>query len=113
MKEHHVFPWWAGYLLISPLRKMTIDPRKLLGGHIQPGMELLDAGCAMGFFSISMAEMTGPDGKVHCVDPQKRMLAVLKRRAAKKGLTGIIETRECSFTSLMVEDLSARKGLRP
>ena len=33
MKEHHVFPWWAGYLLISPLRKFTIDPRELLGGY--------------------------------------------------------------------------------
>ncbi len=111
MKEHHVFPWWAGYLLISPLRKFTIDPRELLGGYIQPGMELLDAGCAMGFFSIPMAEMTGPGGKVHCIDPQKRMLAVLEKRAGKKGLSGIIETRECSFTSLMAEDLASRIDL--
>lgn len=111
MKEHHLFPWWAGYLLISPLRKLTIDPRELLGGSIRPGMELLDAGCAMGFFSIAMAEMTGPGGKVYCVDPQKRMLSVLEKRAAKKGLAGIIETRKCSFTSLMVDDLAGRIDL--
>ena len=111
MKEHHLFPWWAGYLLISPLRKLTINPKVLLRDYIQPGMELLDAGCAMGFFSIPMAEMTGPEGTVYCVDPQKKMLTVLEKRAAKKGLSGIIETRECAFTSLKVEDLSARIDL--
>lgn len=37
MKEHHLFPWWAGYLLISPLRKLTIAPRELLDGSIRPG----------------------------------------------------------------------------
>ncbi len=106
-----MFPWWAGYLLISPLRKLMLDPSEILGEYIQPGMKILDAGCAMGFFSIPMAEMTGPGGKVYCINPQKRMLPVLAKRAKRKGLSGIIETKECNFTSLMVDDLSSRIDL--
>ncbi|MBN2159911.1 MAG: class I SAM-dependent methyltransferase [Spirochaetes bacterium] len=111
MKEHHIFPWWAGYLLINPLRKLRVDPHSLLGSYIQPGMNILDAGCAMGFFSIPLAEMTGPGGTVFCVDPQKKMLAVLSRRAKKKGLEGIIDVRECSYESLQVGDLDSRIDL--
>lgn len=106
MKEHHVFPWWAGYLLISPFRKWRMNPEKLLKKFITPGMNILDAGCAMGFFSLPMATITGDKGKVFCIDPQLRMLAVLDKRAQKKKLNNIITTRECSFGSLMLEDLS-------
>ncbi|MBN2078069.1 MAG: class I SAM-dependent methyltransferase [Spirochaetes bacterium] len=111
MHTHHLFPWWAGYLLISPLRKLMLDPRELPGGYITPGMTLLDAGCAMGYFSIPMAEMTGPGGRVLCVDPQERMLRVLKRRAKKAGVSGIIETRLCSFDSLLLDECAGRVDL--
>ena len=106
MKEHKLFPWWAGYLLISPLRKFEIDPRELTGEYVRPGMKILDAGCAMGYFSIPMAEMTGPEGRVYCVDLQGKMLKVLKKRADKRNLAGIIKARECSLSSLMIPDLA-------
>ena len=106
MKEHHVFPWWAGYFLISPFRRLRMDPDTLLKKYISPGMNVLDAGCAMGFFSISMAELTGNEGKVFCTDPQTRMLKTLEKRAQKRKLNDIIITRECSFDSLLLDDLS-------
>jgi ubiquinone/menaquinone biosynthesis C-methylase UbiE len=106
MKEHHVFPWWAGYFLISPFRKWSIKPEQILSKYISPGMKILDAGCAMGFFSVPMAELTGQRGKVFCIDPQKRMLKVLEKRAKKRELDEIIDTRECSFESLMTDDLT-------
>ncbi|HQO03010.1 MAG TPA: class I SAM-dependent methyltransferase [Spirochaetota bacterium] len=108
MKEHHVFPWWAGYLLLNPIRKMTCDPDTLMGRYIKPGMTVLDAGCAVGFFSIPAAEMTGPGGRVICVDPQAKMLNVLMRRAKKRKMDGIIDVRKCSFDSLMVTDVSGQ-----
>ena len=108
MKEHGVFPWWAGYLLLSPLRKLSMDPDSLLRAYIRPGMTVLDAGCAMGYFSIPMAGMTGPGGRVICVDPQKRMLAALDRRAGKHGVSAVIETRLCTFNSLRLDDLNEK-----
>jgi ubiquinone/menaquinone biosynthesis C-methylase UbiE len=111
MKNNHLFPWWAGYLLLNPLRKMSLDPEKNLKEYVKPGMIVLDAGCAMGFFSLPLARLTGSNGKVICIDPQKRMLKTLKKRALRSGLSGIIDARLCSTDSLMIPDLRDRIDL--
>ena len=64
----HVCPWWLGYFLASPLRKLMQNPDTILSGHISEGMTALDVGSAMGFFSIPMARLVGASGKVICVD---------------------------------------------
>jgi 2-polyprenyl-3-methyl-5-hydroxy-6-metoxy-1,4-benzoquinol methylase len=111
MKEYHVFPWWAGYLLLNPIRKVSLNPEEILNNYIQPRMKIIDAGCAMGFFSLPLAKLTGPDGKVICIDPQKRMLSTLKKRAEKAGLSGTIDARLCSYDSPMVSDLRGQIDL--
>ena len=68
MAEEHVCPVWVGYLLASPVRKLIQNPKKLLSPYVEEGMTVLDAGCAMGFFSLPMARMVGPNGKVICGD---------------------------------------------
>jgi len=88
----HVCPVWAGYFLANRLRKWMHNPRKIVVPYVRPDMTVLDFGSAMGFFSLPMAEMVGPGGKVVCVDVQSRMLDVLRRRAAKAGLGDRIET---------------------
>jgi 2-polyprenyl-3-methyl-5-hydroxy-6-metoxy-1,4-benzoquinol methylase len=103
-----VCPWWIGYLLASPLRRLTQDPEKILSRHVEPGMTVLDAGCAMGFFSLPMARMVGADGRVVCVDMQQRMLSSLARRARKAGLPERIDTRLCTQQSLGLDDLKER-----
>jgi 2-polyprenyl-3-methyl-5-hydroxy-6-metoxy-1,4-benzoquinol methylase len=55
-------------------------------------MTALDVGSAMGFFSLPMAQMVGPGGKVICIDVQPKMLQVLCRRATEAGLAERIET---------------------
>jgi 2-polyprenyl-3-methyl-5-hydroxy-6-metoxy-1,4-benzoquinol methylase len=89
----NVCPWWIGYLLASPLRRLVYDPRRMLAPWVRPGMRALDVGCAMGFFSLPMADLVGPDGRVLCVDLQERMLNSLRRRARRKGLAERIEPR--------------------
>lgn len=82
----HICPWWAGYLLANPLRKLLENPEKILSPFVQEGMTVVDYGCAMGFFTLPMARMVGPKGSVIAVDIQERMLARLRRRAEKAGL---------------------------
>ena len=89
-ESHHVCPWWVGYFLINPLRKLSEDPEKIFAAYIKPGMTVIDYGCAMGYFSIPLAKMTGNSGKVHCFDIQERMLRKLKKRARKRNLQKII-----------------------
>ncbi len=103
--EHSVCPWWMGYVLLNPLRRLGQSPRRILGPLLSPGMTVLDVGCAMGYFSIPMARMVGPMGRVICVDLEPRMLQALHRRAARAGVEKLIEARQCTSDSLEIDDL--------
>ncbi len=96
----HVCPYWAGYFLANRLRKLLQNPYKILAPYAKPGMTVLDVGSAMGFFSLPLAEMVGPGGKVVCVDVQPKMLEVLRRRAVEAGLAERIETHVSSEDSI-------------
>jgi ubiquinone/menaquinone biosynthesis C-methylase UbiE len=102
-----VCPWWVGYLLASPLRRLLMKPEELLTPYVDRGMTALDIGCAMGFFSFPLAELVGPEGRVVCVDLQERMIRSLRKRVARAGLEDRIETRVCSTESLGTRDLDA------
>jgi ubiquinone/menaquinone biosynthesis C-methylase UbiE len=103
-----VCPWWLGYLLASPVRKLQYNPRTILAPYVKQGMTVLDFGSAMGFFSIPLAQMVGPTGKVICVDMQEKMLARLKKRARKAGVSAQIETRLCAQNSFGLEPLAGK-----
>ena len=100
-----VCPVWVGHILACPLRKLFQNPKKILGTYIQEGMKVLDIGCAMGFFSLPLAEMVGSNGKVICVDIQEKMIRSLEKQARKKGLFDRIETRLCQNDSLGLEGI--------
>ena len=104
----HVCPVWAGYFLASPLRKIFQNPDKILSAYVKEGMNVLDIGCAMGFFSLPMARMTGSGGRVICVDIQRRMLSSLKKRAEKAGMASRVEIRLCNRDSFCIGDLKGK-----
>ena len=103
-----VCPWWIGYLLASPIRKLVQDPAAILAPFVREGMTVLEPGPGMGFFTLEAARLVGPRGRVVAVDLQPRMLAALGRRAARAGLAQRIETREARQDTLGVEDLAGR-----
>jgi ubiquinone/menaquinone biosynthesis C-methylase UbiE len=94
-----------GYLIASPLRKLAENPQTILAPLVEPGMTVVDIGCAMGFFSLPLARMVGGTGRVVCVDLQDRMLMTLTKRARRKGLDQIIEARVCTQEDLGLDDL--------
>jgi SAM-dependent methyltransferase len=108
MAERHarVCPWWIGYLLACPLRRLRNDPVQLLSPYVRPGMTVLEPGPGMGFFTLDMARLVGPQGLVVAVDIQPRMLARLERRAAQQALLGRIQTRLAREDSLGLADLA-------
>jgi ubiquinone/menaquinone biosynthesis C-methylase UbiE len=103
--KNMVCPWWLGYTLLGPIRRLLHNPENILRPYVKEGMTALDVGCGMGFFSLPLAEMVGPAGRVVCVDLQERMIRSLEKRAQKAGLSGNIETRVCGRNSLGVDDL--------
>ncbi|MCU0917631.1 MAG: class I SAM-dependent methyltransferase [Planctomycetes bacterium] len=96
----HVCPVWAGHFLANRLRKLLQNPCRILAPYVRPGQTILDVGSAMGDFSLPMAEMVGPEGKVVCVDVQSGMLKVLRRRATGAGLAERIETHLSTADSI-------------
>jgi len=108
---HTVCPWWLGYLLLSPVRKLRENPRKALGPLVREGMVVLEPGCGMGFFTLEVARMVGPTGRVVAVDLQPKMLARLTRRASRAGLLDRIESRKAEPAALEVGDLAGQVDL--
>jgi SAM-dependent methyltransferase len=107
----HVCPWWLGRLLASPVRRLFESPERLLGPHVKPGMTVLEPGCGMGFFSLPMALLVGPEGRVICVDVQPRMIEGLRRRARRARLLDRIEASVCASGDLGLSRWSGRIDL--
>jgi ubiquinone/menaquinone biosynthesis C-methylase UbiE len=105
---HKVCPFWVGYLLINPLRKLFENPNKILGPYVQEGMIVFEPGCGMGFFTLPLARMVGPTGRIVATDIQPKMVSTLRRRAQKAGLSGRIELRLIQENGLGITDLSGK-----
>lgn len=101
----HRCPWWLGWALASPLRRLVEKPEKLLAGLIAPGSQVLEVGPGMGFFTMYLAEQVGTGGRVHCVDVEERMLRALGRRIRRRGFDQRVSLRQCGPTALGISDL--------
>ncbi len=100
--NHHTCPWWLGYALASPFRRIMHEPEKILAPHVREGMTAIDLGSGMGFFSLAMAKLVGDQGKVICVDLQQEMLDALHKRAERAGLAGRIRLQRAAQDDIHV-----------
>jgi 2-polyprenyl-3-methyl-5-hydroxy-6-metoxy-1,4-benzoquinol methylase len=110
-RNHRVCPWWLGLLLCCPLRHLLEKPETLLGPYVQPGMTVLEPGCGMGYFTLPLARMVGPQGRVVCVDLQPRMIRGLERRARRAGLLDRIDASTCTPEDLGIARWNGRIDL--
>jgi len=108
MVSPRVCPAWLGSFLASPIRKLIHNPQAILTPYVKEGMTVLDIGCGMGFFSIPLAQMVGPSGKVICVDMQEKMLKGLEKRAQEAGVSTRIETRLCYQNTIGLQDFAEK-----
>ncbi|HEU5401873.1 MAG TPA: methyltransferase domain-containing protein [Terriglobales bacterium] len=104
--SHRVCPWWLGYFLASPIRRWMTDPGKLLAPYVREGMTVLEPGPGMGFFTLELARLAGPTGRVIAVDVQERMLSALRKKARKAGLLSRIDARLVPPDSMGMNDLA-------
>jgi ubiquinone/menaquinone biosynthesis C-methylase UbiE len=106
-----VCPWWMGYLLACPLRRWREDPTKILAPYVREGMTVLEPGPGMGFFTLELLRMVGPNGRVVAVDVQPKMLDRLKRRAQKTGLAVRLDARLAPAESMGISELAGKVDL--
>ncbi len=83
--SYHGAPW-----LVRESRESEERPSEVLRQlDLKPGMVVCDLGCGNGYYSLSMAKLVAPQGKVLAVDIQSEMLHLLKLRADDQGIKNI------------------------
>ncbi|MBU1343861.1 MAG: class I SAM-dependent methyltransferase [Proteobacteria bacterium] len=83
------------FFLDNFFRRLIQNPKKIVGNHINEGDIVVDLGCGPGYFSIDMAKMVGPSGKVFAADLQKEMLEKVAKKAKKFHLDDRIILHNC------------------
>ncbi len=63
--------------------------RMLANLGVKEGMTICDMGCGNGFYSLKLAELVGPKGRILAVDIQPEMLKFLRERMEKAGVDNI------------------------
>src|SRR5512139_3962505 len=103
--SHRLCPWWIGYFLANPLRRLVHDPSAILRPFVSGGMTVVEPGPGMGYFTMELARLVGRSGRVVAVDVQPEMLGELRRRARKAGLLDRIDARLGPGEGMGVDDL--------
>ncbi len=103
-------PWWLGYVLASPVRKLFQSPSELVAPYVREDMVVLEPGCGMGFFTLELARRVGATGRVVAVDLQPKMLVGLRRRAGRAGLLDRLDIRQVAEDRLGIADLDGQVG---
>lgn len=80
----------------------------MLSPYVRESMTVLEVGPGMGFFSLTLARLVGPDGKLICVDIQEKMLEKLGKRARKVALLDRIVTIRASEQSLHIREYDGK-----
>ena len=76
--------------LVRESRDREEDCRTLLAElRLRPGMTVCDMGSGNGFYSVRMAPLLEPGGRVLAVEVQPEMLGLLKKRAKEAGIENI------------------------
>ena len=74
------------YKLADPIRN---PQRRLKKIRLKEGMVVVDYGCGPGSYTLPVAKLIGPKGKVFAVDIHPLAIKTIKEKAARESLTNI------------------------
>jgi precorrin-6B methylase 2 len=84
IKDRH-FPTW---FLDNPLRRL-FGNSKTFNKQVSSNQVIADLGCGPGFYTFSLANEVGPNGKVYAVDSDEKVIDKINQNAEKKDCTNI------------------------
>ncbi|KAI8473781.1 MAG: S-adenosyl-L-methionine-dependent methyltransferase [Monoraphidium minutum] len=98
-------------LLLAPTNDEHVGPPILETGQpfqpdilgfmmdaIAPGSVVVDAGCNIASYAVFFAARAGPDGSVHCFEPQRKMAHLASANAAVNGLSGRLAVHNAALS---------------
>ncbi|MBA3074305.1 MAG: class I SAM-dependent methyltransferase [Anaerolineae bacterium] len=103
-ESNYTCPWWLLFTFDNPIRKFIHNPNKILRPYVKAGSTVLDVGCGMGYFSLELARLVGPNGKVIAADLQPQMLAGLEKRSTKADLQTVIQPHLCATDKIGITE---------
>lgn len=90
--------------LDNRLRRWFQNPRKILAPYVAEGMTALDVGCGPGFFSVELARLVGPGGRVIAADLQQGMLDKVRTKIKGTELERCIHLAKCDPETINVNE---------
>lgn len=100
----HICPVEKAGALDSKIRRWIQNPSRLLKPHIKAGMTVLDLGCGPGFFTLEMARLVQPYGKVIAADMQLGMLEQLQQKIHDTPYQDVIHMQQTASNDIRVEE---------
>jgi ubiquinone/menaquinone biosynthesis C-methylase UbiE len=82
------------------IRHLISPPEKKILKFVRPGTVAADLGCGPGYFTIPIAKIVRPTGKVYAVDSHEESIRAVKRKSMAQGLENIIETHASSAATV-------------
>ncbi len=76
------------FVMSNFVRKLFEKPDKH-NIFVEPNQVVADLGCGPGYFTLSMAGKTGPQGCVYAVDSDEKVIRAVEKKAAKRSLANI------------------------
>jgi len=73
----------------NPFRRLFESPRKLVGPYVTYGRVAADLGCGPGFYTLTLADLCGPEGKVYAVDSDEKVIRAVEKKADEFGCRNI------------------------
>ncbi|MEO7319970.1 MAG: FkbM family methyltransferase [Chthoniobacteraceae bacterium] len=86
------------YLTLHRLGFMGRDERVFFQSHIQPGMNVAEAGANIGVYTIQLSRLVGPEGRVFAFEPDPHLFACLRENLDRAGITNV-EPHHCALGS--------------
>jgi ubiquinone/menaquinone biosynthesis C-methylase UbiE len=103
-ERNRVCPVELANSLDSRVRRWLQNPRKILAPYVTPGMTTLDVGCGPGFFSVELARLVGPRGRVIAADLQQGMLEKLAHRIEGTEVAARMHLVKCEQSNINISE---------
>lgn len=89
------FDRWL-YLFLHRINRMSREEHHLLPHLVRPGMHVADVGSNLGLYTLELARLAGPTGRVYAFEPDPLMFAALRENLAANRATNV-ETFACAI----------------
>lgn len=84
--------WWfskRGPAILDPLVQIGDHSIGIVKSYLHKGQIVVDLGCGWGHYSIKLAGLVGPEGKVYAIDMAEKCILKLLKKAHKGGYENI------------------------